>query len=252
MAERFHDKIAIVTGAAGGIGSATARRLAAEGALVVVSDLNADAGAALADQLAAEGAKAEARAADVSDRIACERLVAEVIEAHGRIDVLVNNAGIILRGDILNLTDEMWHKSFTVNLHSMFYLCRAAIPHMREAGGGAIVNTASQWGLYPAANHLAYNVSKASVASFTQNLARDCAPLNIRVNGVCPGEIHTPMLESGVTFRGGTMKEIHESVPLGRAGRPEEVAATIAFLASEEACYICGSLVELTGAKPVY
>ncbi len=95
-------------------------------------------------------------------------------------------------------------------------------------------------------------MTKSAVAAFTQTLARDCAPMKIRVNAVCPGEIHTRMLESGVVFRGGSMDELHASVPYGRLGKPEEVAATVAFLASEEACFICGALVEITGAKPVY
>ncbi len=153
MTQRFEGKVAIVTGAAGGIGAAISRRLGSEGALVIVSDLDETAGDALAEVLQAEGHQADAIAADVSRRPDCERLITRVIERHGRIDVLINNAGIIQRGDILSLSDEMWHRSFDVNLHAMFYLSRAAIPRMRDAGGGAIVNTASQWGLYPASNH---------------------------------------------------------------------------------------------------
>ena len=131
----------------------------------------------------------------------------------GRIDILANNAGINRRGNLLALTEDDWHASFAVNLNSMFYLCRAVIPHMIEAGGGAIVNTASQWGLYPAPNHIAYNVTKAAVASFTQNLARDYAPNKIRVNAVCPGEIHTPMLEAGVMRAGKTIADLDRLVP---------------------------------------
>ena len=133
----------------------------------------------------------------------------------GRIDILANNAGINRRGNLLALTEDDWHASFAVNLNSMFYLCRAVIPHMIEAGGGAIVNTASQWGLYPAPNHIAYNVTKAAVASFTQNLARDYAPHKIRVNAVCPGEIHTPMLEAGVKRAGKTIADLDRLVPFG-------------------------------------
>lgn len=133
----------------------------------------------------------------------------------------------------------------------MFHLCRAVIPKMIEAGGGAIVNTSSQWGLYPAPNHIGYNVSKAAVASFTQNLARDHAPHKIRVNAVCPGEIHTPMLEAGVRRSGRTIADLDKRVPFGRTGKPEEVAALVAFLASDEAPYSCGSLVEITGAQAV-
>jgi 2-hydroxycyclohexanecarboxyl-CoA dehydrogenase len=169
----------------------------------------------------------------------------------GRIDILANNAGINRRGNLLALTEDDWHASFAVNPNSMFYLCRAVIPHMIEAGGGAIVNTASQWGLYPAPNHIAYNVTKAAVASFTQNLARDYAPHKIRVNAVCLGEIHTPMLEAGVRRAGKTIADLDRLVPFGRIGKPEEVAALVAFLASDEAQFMCGSLVEITGAQAV-
>lgn len=140
---------------------------------------------------------------------------------------------------------------FAVNVDAMFHLCRAVLPHMIAAGRGAIVNTASQWGLHPALGHIAYNVSKAAVLSFTQNLARDYAPYNVRVNAVCPGEIHTPMLESGLARKGLTVADLDKKVPFGRIGRPEEVAALVAFVASDEAPFICGAAVEITGAQAV-
>jgi 2-hydroxycyclohexanecarboxyl-CoA dehydrogenase len=165
--------------------------------------------------------------------------------------VLCNNAGINRRGALLSLTPEDWSLSFAVNLDAMFHLCQAALPHMIAAGGGAIVNTASQWGLHPAPNHIAYNVTKAAVCSFTQNLARDYAPQKIRVNAVCPGEVHTPMLEAGVKRSGRSIADLDKLVPYGRIGQPAEVAALVAFLASDEAAYMCGSLVEITGAQAV-
>ncbi|ACP26756.1 oxidoreductase, short chain dehydrogenase/reductase family [Sinorhizobium fredii NGR234] len=249
--KRFEGKVAVVTGGGGGIGSAISRRLADEGALVVVSDVNGEAAGAVAAEIVSQGGSAIAVAADISQREPCFGLIAEVFDQKGRIDILVNNAGINRRGNLLALTDDDWHTSFAVNLDSMFYLCRAAIPHMIEAGGGVIVNTASQWGLYPAPNHIAYNTTKAAVAAFTQNLARDYAPHKIRVNAVCPGEIHTPMLEAGVKRAGRTIADLGKLVPFGRIGRPEEVAALVAFLASDEAAFMCGSLVEITGAQAV-
>ena len=248
---RFQGKVALVTGGGGGIGSAIAKRLASEGAHVVVTDINAEGAEVVAQHIRTAGHKASAIAADISKGEACHKLVKGVLAVQGQIDVLVNNAGINRRGSILAITEEDWSATFAVNLDAMFHLCRAVIPQMMERGGGAIVNTASQWGLHPAPNHIAYNVSKAAVASFTQNLARDYAPHKIRVNAVCPGEIHTPMLEAGVKRSGRTIADLDRLVPYGRIGKPEEVAALVAFLASEEAPFMCGSLVEITGAQAV-
>lgn len=248
---RFEDKSVIVTGAAGGIGSAIAARFAAEGARVTLTDVNANGAEAAAAAIRATGGRARAFAADIATAEGCRAVIADVMAQESRIDVLCNNAGINRRGALLDLTAEDWRLSFAVNLDAMFHTCRAALPHMIAQGGGAIVNTASQWGLHPAPGHIAYNVTKAAVASFTQNLARDYAPHRIRVNAVCPGEIRTPMLEAGVVRSGRTIADLDALVPFGRIGRPEEVAALVAFLASGEAEFICGSLVEITGAQAV-
>ena len=248
---RFDGKVALVTGGGGGIGSAIARRLASEGAHVVVTDVNAEAAQAVAAEIAAAGHQASAIAANIARAEECHTLVKQVLAAQGQIDVLVNNAGINRRGNIMAISEDDWDATFAVNIDAMFHLSRAVIPQMMARGAGAIVNTASQWGLHPAPNHIAYNVSKAAVASFTQNLARDYAPHGIRVNAVCPGEIHTPMLEAGVKRSGRTIADLDRMVPYGRIGKPEEVAALVAFLASDEAPFMCGSLVEITGAQAV-
>lgn len=245
---RFQNKIVIVTGAAGGIGSAIARRFASEGAKVVITDVDSEGAEAATREI---GGTTRALASDISSPEGCRAIIENVMATEGAIDVLCNNAGINRRGPLLDLTPEDWRLSFAINVDAIFHLCRAALPHMIAAGGGAIVNTCSQWGLHPAPNHIAYNVTKAAVASFTQNLARDYAPQKIRVNAVCPGEIHTPMLEAGVKRSGRTIADLDRLVPFGRIGKPEEVAALVAFLAADEAAFICGSLVEITGAQPV-
>ncbi|MDZ4391685.1 SDR family NAD(P)-dependent oxidoreductase [Cypionkella sp.] len=249
---RFDGKVVVVTGAAGGIGSAICQRFASEGARVVVTDVNAEGAEVAAADIRGTGGQARSFAADIATAEGCRAVIADVMAQEGRIDVLCNNAGINRRGNLLSLTPDDWDLSFAINIDAMFHLCQAALPHMIAAGGGAIVNTASQWGLHPAPNHIAYNVTKAAVASFTQNLARDYAPQNIRVNAVCPGEIHTPMLEAGVKRSGRTIADLDKMVPYGRIGRPDEVAALVAFLASDEAAFMCGSLVEITGAQAVY
>lgn len=248
---RFEGKKALVTGAGGGIGSAIARRLAAEGAHVYVADANEAAAKEVANSIAGEGQAAEPLVFDLLDSAASAAAVQQIVADRGRLDVLVNNAGVNRRGDLLSLTEDDWKLSFAVNVDSLFHLCRAALPHMIEAGGGAIVNTASQWGLYPAPAHIAYNVSKAAVVAFTQNLARDYAPHKVRVNAVAPGEVHTPMLEAGLARNGRTVADLDKLVPFGRIGKPEEIAALVAFLASDEAPYICGSVIEITGAQAV-
>lgn len=242
-------KVALVTGAAGGIGRAISERLAREGAVVVLADVD------VAGLDAAAEALSELRVSSVTLDVTSPRSVAdgvaEVEGLHGPVDVLVNNAGINRRGSLLDLTDEDWRASFDVNIDSMFHLCRAVLPSMVERRSGAIINTASQWGLHPAPGHIAYNVTKAAVVSFTQSLARDYAPHGVRVNAVAPGEILTPMVETNLAAKGLTVADLDAKVPFGRVGRPEEVAALVAFLASGEAPFICGSVVEITGSQAV-
>jgi len=248
---RFVDQVCLVTGAAGGIGSAIAHRLAAEGAVVQVADLDEGQVARTVEEIVLAGGRAEPRAFDLADAEASSTAVQEMIDDHGRVDVLVNNAGINRRGALLELGPEDWTATFAVNVEAVVQLCRAVLPTMITAGQGAIVNTASQWGLSPAPGHVAYNASKAAVVSLTQSMARDYAPAGIRVNAVCPGEIFTPMLAANLARSGRTKADLDALVPYGRVGMPEEVAALVAFLASDEAPYLCGAAVEITGAQAV-
>lgn len=249
--DRFKDKNVIVTGGAGGIGDAICRRFAAEGAQVWIIDTNAFQAEALAESIRVDGGRAQWRVVNLANATDIFAFVEELAAQEDRIDVLINNAGINRRGPLLELTEDDWHTTFTVNLDALFHMCRAVLPKMIAQGGGAIVNTASQWGLHPAPGHIAYNTSKAAVAAFTQNLARDYAPNKVRVNAVCPGEVRTPMLESNLARSGRSLDDLNALVPFGRIGEPEEIAATIAFLASDEAPYLCGALLEITGAQAV-
>ncbi|KUF06800.1 SDR family NAD(P)-dependent oxidoreductase [Leucobacter sp. G161] len=251
--KRFAGKVALVTGGGGGIGSETCRRLASEGAHVYVADAVAEHAVTVAAGIREAGGEAQELVFDLTLAEACRAAVAEVEAASpsGAIDVLVNNAGAMRRGALLETSEPDWELSFAVNVDALFHMCRAVLPGMIAAGTGSIVNTASQWGLTPAPGHIAYNVTKAAVVSFTKSLARDYAPSNVRVNAVCPGEIHTPMLERGIAEKGKTIADLDAMVPLGRIGRPDEVAALIAFLASDEAEFVCGACVEITGAQAV-
>ena len=243
-ARRFVDQVVVVTGAAGGMGSAMAERFAVEGAQVWVCDAHAEGAAAVAGQIGGRSL-----AFDLSSPQAATEAIASILAESGRIDVLVNNAGINRRGPLLAVSAEDWDLTFAVNISAMFHLCKAVVPAMIEAGGGSIVNNASQAGLHPIAGSIAYSTSKAAVAHFTQNLARDYAADGIRVNAVCPGEINTPMLQSGMRGRGQTKADMDALVPYGRIGEPAEVAALVAFLASDEAPFLTGSCVEITGAQ---
>ena len=252
MPGRFAGKTVLITGAAGGIGQAVTRLFATEGAHIAAADLDgealADLGTSLPDCLLFPG--------DLSDGSYCDRLPGDVAEALGGLDIVINNAGLMRRGNILDTSDDDWQLTMTVNVESIFRICRASIRLMKDSGGGAIVNTSSCWGIHPGPDHVAYCTSKAAVAAMTQCLGRDHAADGIRINAVCPNEVNTPMLRTGFAIRGldpdTAVQELNRSVPIGHIAEPEEIADTIAFLASDQASYLCGTLLEVNGGKPVY
>ena len=241
---RFQGKKALVTGAAGGIGKSLVRKLRAEGASVAITDITIG------------NVEAEAHfQGDLSAAQFCDELPRKATDALGGLDILINNAGIIRRGKITEATDDDFKSTMAVNVEAPFRLCRSTIPILAKNGGGSIVNISSCWGLNPGPDHPIYIMSKAALASFTQCLGRDHAHQNIRVNAVCPNEVNTPMIRSGFSIRGldpeKAIKELNESVPLGRIAEPDDISDVILFLASDEARYMCGSLVEVNGGKPV-
>jgi len=252
---RFENKSVVITGGVGGIGQVLVELFAREGGKVLFTDRSEEDCRVFAARLDKKSQTAQFLAGDLREKSFCEAVIDEAVRLHGGVDILLNNAGIIPRGNILETTDEMWFAALDVNLTAVFYLCRAAIPHMQRAGGGAIVNTSSTWGIYPGPGHVAYCTSKGAVAALTRNLGRDHAPDGIRVNAVCPHEVDTPMLRSGFERRGidpvKGIEELGKTVPIGHVAEPEEIADVIAFLASRDARYVCGETIEVSGAKPV-
>jgi meso-butanediol dehydrogenase / (S,S)-butanediol dehydrogenase / diacetyl reductase len=250
------DKTVVITGAAGGIGRAIARRFIENGFCVVAGDYDVEGLEGLTDELNRERQRVWKKPGNLRSRNYCEELIDYSIKETGRLDVLVNNAGIIARGTVLETTDEDWARTLDVNLTAVFYTCRRAIAHMRDNGGGAIINVASCWGLYPGPGHAAYCTSKGAVAIFSKCLGRDHAADGIRVNAVCPNEVNTPMIRTGFERRGfnpdTAIRELNRTVPLGRITEPEDIADVVCFLASDAARYVAGAAIEVNGAKAVY
>lgn len=242
MGKRLSGKVAVITGAGSGIGSAVARRFAEEGATLVLSDVNDAAGQTLAREVGA----AAFVAANVTDPARVESLMQAAVDRCGALHIVCNNAGIGSYGKAPDLEIETWKQVVDVDLTAVFYGCKYAIPHLRNAGGGAIVNTASISGLFGDYGLLAYNAAKGGVVNLTRTVAIDHARESIRVNCVCPGPIDTPLLQPLLGIP-GIEDAYRECIPMDRVGKPEEVAAAIAFLASDDASYITGAAIVVDG-----
>lgn len=244
MTDRFAGKVACITGAASGIGAATARRLAGEGASLLLADMDAAGLETVASQL--DASRTVTRIIDVRDREQVEAAIDATVERFGGIDILFNNAGVGAYGESPDLDPEVWLNVIAVDLHSVFYGIRSAVPHMRRRGGGAIVNTASISGLFGDYGLAAYTAAKGAVVNYTRTAAIDHAKDGIRINAVCPGPIDTNIISFAKQFPAVT-GEWERNIPLGRIGQPEEVAAAVAFLCSPDASYITGAMLVIDG-----
>jgi NAD(P)-dependent dehydrogenase (short-subunit alcohol dehydrogenase family) len=238
--------VALVTGGGSGIGQAACERLAAEGATVWVADIDEPA----AERVAAGLAGGTARRTDVSDADQVHELVSEIVRVHGRLDVLVNNAGITLGAPVWETGAADWDRLMAVNLTGVFHGCRAALTHMVARRQGAIVSTASDAGLVGWPGQSAYCASKAGIIGFTRAAAIDAAPFGVRVNCVCPAFTDTPLVSAWVQAQpdpDAARREVAAAQPIGRMGKPAEIAAAIAFLASAEAAFITGVALPVDG-----
>ena len=240
---RFEDKVVIITGAASGMGEATARRFSSEGAKVVLADRDHPP----LDRLAAElpGERTLVLLVDVSDSISVDAMVTATVERFGRLDVLVNNAGVHEAGAPEDITDAQWHRVMSTDADGVFFGCRAAIPHLEKTGGSIINNasvsgTGGDWGMSP------YNAAKGAVVNLTRALALDLGKKGIRVNSVCPSLTRTSMT-TDMLMDQALVAKFEERIPLGRVCEPEEVAAVIAFLASPDASFITGANIPVDG-----
>ncbi len=253
MQQRVADRVAIVTGGALGIGGATARRLAEEGARVLVVDINADAARRNVEAIRATGGLAEAQVSDVGTADGVRGMVDRAVDLWGKLDIVVNNAyaGGGGRVDATGVTEDAWDRGMDIGLKAMFRAAKYAVPHMRQAGGGAMVNLSSVHGLLASPGSLVYETLKAGVIGLTRQLAVEYGPDDIRVNAICPGHIVTERMAAVWRDHAETLEFFKEQYPLRRTGTPVDIANAVVFLCSDEASFITGQALVVDGGLSI-
>ncbi|AVY94368.1 MULTISPECIES: beta-ketoacyl-ACP reductase [Microvirgula] len=241
---RLQGKVSIITGAASGIGHATALKFAAEGAIVAVCDLSQEAVDKVVKELEATGAKAAGYVVNVTDRAQINDMVGDLKARFGRIDVLVNNAGIVADAQLVKMTDEQFDRVIDINLKGVYNCARAVVDTMIEQGSGVILNASSVVGVYGNFGQTNYAATKFGVIGFVKTWAKELGKKGIRANAVCPGFVATPILKS---MPEKVIQAMEDKVPMKRMADPAEIANVYAFLASDEASYINGAAIEVTG-----
>jgi NAD(P)-dependent dehydrogenase (short-subunit alcohol dehydrogenase family) len=246
------DRVAIVTGAGSGIGRGGAEIMAREGAVVVVADLSPERSEETVARIEVAGGRADARPTDVTDDEALEKLVADTIAAHGRLDILHNHAGIQVEGSLEQVSAQGLDDSWRLNVRAHFVAAKAAVPHMKKQGGGVIINTSSNSGVFLDRGMLAYITTKAAVIMMTKQMALDYGQYNIRVNALCPGWVDTPFNEPYMRQMGGREAlegYVREQIPMGRWATVEEIAESILYLASDRSSFMTGHALVVDGGE---
>jgi 2-keto-3-deoxy-L-fuconate dehydrogenase len=249
---RLKDNIALITGAGAGIGEHICLRFAEEGATVVGMDINSKELKRVVHTINEEGGQAFAQLGDVSNKNDCIRVVDWVKAKVGRINTLCNVAGIVEVGTLLDISEESWQRSMDINLKGMYYMCQMVVPEMIQYGGGSVINISSVAGTYAVKNRAVYSITKAGVIGLTKSLATDFLCNGIRVNAICPGTVDSPSLHERVKQAPDpekTFKEICARHPIGRIGKPEEIAALATYLASEESGFMTGQAIAIDGGS---
>jgi meso-butanediol dehydrogenase/(S,S)-butanediol dehydrogenase/diacetyl reductase len=244
---RLKNKIALISGSASGIGEASARTFAREGASLVVADVNVEGGHRVVKEIREAGGKAEFVETNILDTAQIENMIQFAVKTYGRLDVLMNNAQVSAAGRLADVSLEHWKRAIDGGLTSYWYASKLAIQHMLEQGGGAIVNTASVSGLAGDYGLGPYNAAKAGVVNITRVFAIEYAQKNIRCNALCPGPIGTPALRAMEVSRKDVMDRIKKAIPMGRLGTPQEMANVALFLASDEASFVTGAFYVADG-----